>query len=1293
MATVKQLLHQANTLLGLSTPAAPPRRSSTSLAAVLRDRLAAYHALANPQKPQDDERDYPEEYYQRLTAFTALALLSRLASALSPSSSTSPSLGPPSPSTSSSAPPTRPQPSKPPTPPTFGARDLRALNQLAAVVAKWGVTALSARIAGGPAQQQRKGRFEEVDEEQERRRAEENAQAKGDLADVLRQLLRLLGLDKDSDSAAQKGNADLAQLRQLVSPHVVQPLVGGLVQFVAQQGEEAQGGHEGEEGWAREALERVLESLPAPLALSTLLSLLAPAPHRSPLRTHLASLLSSQLTRPGGVRALLIVVVGTGGGTGEDEVGGRKMEMVRRLVSARPGDGDDETYFPNLARQLLAILTQGAAASVSSFLHPSSSSSSSALANASAKGKAPASPGEGQAQAEKPVAPVPPPILRAATYVVAHWLVDASSSPSAPVSTIAKHARPVLLEALHGPLLPLSFPSRTTKEVPPRALYTHLTLLSLLLLYAPPLPTPSPSAPSLLSTLLCPLLAALLSLRAHLASPPLISSSSPTGERLTQGVKDEVEALLGAFARAEDVQTAAEGVGRAVERWEAGEAFGARRNGEEDEMEEGNEGRWEWTWDDAGAPCLAFSLSSRSPSPTPSSSGSEDLDPSALLPLPPSALVSWLKEVDRAELSAALLLRWLDEVRVLRGVEGVEGARRALLRLQLVLTLVDTLGSSILQRPAEVVAFVAHALEEAPKGLKRSSDDEPGEGREEEEGEREGRTGLEGLFNVGRGQNEREGKAAREEDKQEEEDDDEGVLGGEEAEELGLGTGLGKDEMAMTALTLLLAVLEANDTLDESNTPLLAVVRSQLSHLSTSSPSPLIGPLARQAGMVLSLRRASSSFASSSFSKGKDGEEDPYAQSRETYQSALRLLQDPLLPVRAQGLHLLRSLVVARPSSPSPSSSSSSSKPAPAPAPTFLSTDPALLPAVLDIFLRSLSDADSFLYLSAVQGLASLVDVHGRQVVVRLTEAYTGGGKTVGMGEQGRAEVDRRLRVGEALVQVVQRAGEALGVLSPALLPPLLHTLRASSLPTALRASALTILATCVEAAPAAMCAHAETLVEACTTLLSVESRAVAPPRARRAEGKGEKEKLEKGKEARKEKQDTKGKGVLIEEVSSSSSSSASSDSDSSDSEDAPLPLGKDGRPRRPEELADPTLTSSRHPTLRRAALVFLGALVRTVAGQVEAQREKAERAAWPSSGDGGAQGLLGGTLRLPGQPSVSTGGGWLIRERQRGGRGVDTLISAEELVRARRVLRYVSETDEDALVRHQAGEVLAELE
>lgn len=191
-----------------------------------------------------------------------------------------------------------------------------------------------------------------------------------------------------------------------------------------------------------------------------------------------------------------------------------------------------------------------------------------------------------------------------------------------------------------------------------------------------------------------------------------------------------------------------------------------------------------------------------------------------------------------------------------------------------------------------------------------------------------------------------------------------------------------------------------------SNTPLLGLIYDRLDIL-VQDNSEIVSPLARDARGILSLRRASNLAPIPQSSSV-----DPLAASRQLYQEALKLLQDPILPVRAQGLSILRGLVASRAN--------------------LLSTDPALLPAVLDIFIQAIEDEDSFLYLNAVEGLGGMVDVYGKQIVVRLVEVYLGGRKRsvedVGKGEKGRRELDKRLKIGETLVRVVERAGEAFAM-------------------------------------------------------------------------------------------------------------------------------------------------------------------------------------------------------------------------------------------------------------------------
>lgn len=145
----------------------------------------------------------------------------------------------------------------------------------------------------------------------------------------------------------------------------------------------------------------------------------------------------------------------------------------------------------------------------------------------------------------------------------------------------------------------------------------------------------------------------------------------------------------------------------------------------------------------------------------------------------------------------------------------------------------------------------------------------------------------------------------------------------------------------------------------------------------------------------MTARLASTSASSTSSNKDED-------DTQQTYQKALKLLQDPILPVRVHGLLLLRQLV----------------------APSMKTRlDSALLPAIISIFLQSVQDEDSYMYLNAIQGLATLVDTYGKEILKNLVHDYVHGLERDHLTEQ---EVDTRLRIGEALGVIVRRCGNTL---------------------------------------------------------------------------------------------------------------------------------------------------------------------------------------------------------------------------------------------------------------------------
>ncbi|KAK7891995.1 hypothetical protein WMY93_023958 [Mugilogobius chulae] len=118
------------------------------------------------------------------------------------------------------------------------------------------------------------------------------------------------------------------------------------------------------------------------------------------------------------------------------------------------------------------------------------------------------------------------------------------------------------------------------------------------------------------------------------------------------------------------------------------------------------------------------------------------------------------------------------------------------------------------------------------------------------------------------------------------------------------------------------------------------------------------------------------------------------------------------------------------------------------------SRDPETVQAqdkVLALFLENLEHEDSFVYLSAIQGLAALADFFPQRILERLLQNFQGG-PSLPTANQNRS-LETRLKLGEVLM----RASRAMGELAPHLGRPLLgvflqsikdpdHSIRASSL-------------------------------------------------------------------------------------------------------------------------------------------------------------------------------------------------------------------------------------------------------
>ncbi|KAG8857705.1 hypothetical protein FRB91_011020, partial [Serendipita sp. 411] len=229
----------------------------------------------------------------------------------------------------------------------------------------------------------------------------------------------------------------------------------------------------------------------------------------------------------------------------------------------------------------------------------------------------------------------------------------------------------------------------------------------------------------------------------------------------------------------------------------------------------------------------------------------------------PVHLITLVQSVNRKDVASSFFIRILSAE--FESLDGPDDPTQKLLRMQLMYQLQKRLPSSILSNPEHALAFVDHVLttttSTTTKRKPPSSLVNP----------------VESLRFIS-------------DDKDMEEQEDQVA------------------DILRTAVDFLLSSLEANPKyVPIADDPHVTRIKASLKSLELHS-SMALRQAAREASLVLIARQSGASVSlSSSLSQGVDDEKKK--SSREVYQEALVLLQDPLLPVRAQGLAMLRHLV------------------------------------------------------------------------------------------------------------------------------------------------------------------------------------------------------------------------------------------------------------------------------------------------------------------------------------------------------------------------------------------------
>ena len=158
--------------------------------------------------------------------------------------------------------------------------------------------------------------------------------------------------------------------------------------------------------------------------------------------------------------------------------------------------------------------------------------------------------------------------------------------------------------------------------------------------------------------------------------------------------------------------------------------------------------------------------------------------------------------------------------------------------------------------------------------------------------------------------------------------------------------------------------------------------------------------------------------------------ETPAESDIEIYSRATEYISDPLVPVRAQGLSMLRDLILRNSSA--------------------VNVD-----SVLDLLLALLHDEDSFVYLNAIKAIQVLADKHGESITRKLMQEY-----------ESRTDIDERVRLAESVAGVVQRMGQLFS--GPFAREIIARSIRLVSPENdwRVRVSSLGLLSVCCEVAP-----------------------------------------------------------------------------------------------------------------------------------------------------------------------------------------------------------------------------------
>lgn len=254
-------------------------------------------------------------------------------------------------------------------------------------------------------------------------------------------------------------------------------------------------------------------------------------------------------------------------------------------------------------------------------------------------------------------------------------------------------------------------------------------------------------------------------------------------------------------------------------------------------------------------------------------------------------------------------------------------------------------------------------------------------------------------------------------------------------------------DVVAVVLQLLSAIMSETVELGTQCRDLLAKIRRQLSSTYLALPAAQ--------SLVLRIDTTLEGVPPASTDNDRD---------RQVLARAVASLNDPLVPIRAHGLYLLRQLVEAR-------------------------SAVVAVDFVVRLHLVQLKDPDPFVYLNVIKGLESLLqwDAHA----LLLLGAIYAGKPDESVPEAALADLEERLRVGEVLLRYVEQLGEtfsgdrahivcgsALGLIQR----------RGEPVDNRLRMSAMSVLGACCNTNPLGMVSHLTNALDCAVGILALET-------------------------------------------------------------------------------------------------------------------------------------------------------------------------------------------------------------